>query len=147
MLQIRPDILTIRAIARDARLMKRCPKCGKNFADDANFCPVDAGRLVAADEPASPATDGLIGGRFELGPQILMEPDLDGAINTGSVNQWTRVRLGHVSEGESRGITRLLNPPCRRQETDVRQPSVRPEAEHSLPEHARPTTGAAAADG
>ena len=60
--------------------MKRCPKCGKNFADDANFCPVDAGRLVAADEPASPATDGLIGGRFELGPQI-------GGSTTGPVHR------------------------------------------------------------
>lgn len=29
--------------------MKICPKCGKQFADDANFCPVDAARLTAVE--------------------------------------------------------------------------------------------------
>lgn len=61
--------------------MKVCPKCGKQYPDDANFCPLDAGRLVAADEseqarpaeeappPVAPSSgDGsrALGGRFEL---------------------------------------------------------------------------------
>ncbi|MBP6842154.1 MAG: zinc-ribbon domain-containing protein, partial [Kofleriaceae bacterium] len=27
--------------------MKVCPKCGKQYGDDANFCTNDAGRLIA----------------------------------------------------------------------------------------------------
>ncbi len=61
--------------------MKRCPKCEKIYLDDANFCPVDAGRLVEVEEaespaasapgtPAAAAADQLVGGRFELGPAI-----------------------------------------------------------------------------
>lgn len=34
--------------------MKICPKCGKQFADDANFCPVDAARLTAVEAAAVP---------------------------------------------------------------------------------------------
>ena len=35
--------------------MKLCPKCGKRFSDDANFCPVDAARLspIELEEPAA----------------------------------------------------------------------------------------------
>lgn len=35
--------------------MKLCPKCGKKFTDDANFCPVDAARLspIEREEPAA----------------------------------------------------------------------------------------------
>ena len=29
--------------------MKLCPKCQKQFSDDANFCPVDAARLTPID--------------------------------------------------------------------------------------------------
>lgn len=52
--------------------MKVCPKCGKQYGDDANFCTADAGRLVAvAAAPAAATADaGLIGGRFELGERI-----------------------------------------------------------------------------
>src|SRR5688500_14460068 len=49
--------------------MKRCPKCNNSFPDEANFCPVDAARLepiVAAPAP----TDGLLGGRFQLGERL-----------------------------------------------------------------------------
>ncbi|MCG8421490.1 MAG: protein kinase [Proteobacteria bacterium] len=65
--------------------MKVCPKCGKQFPDDANFCPEDAGRLLqhepigsvstpqrnqrsepveSPDELAGPG--GVVGERFEL---------------------------------------------------------------------------------
>lgn len=51
--------------------MKLCPKCRNHFPDDANFCPVDAGRLEAIQEesaaPAGAAAGGELGGRFDLG--------------------------------------------------------------------------------
>jgi protein kinase-like protein/zinc ribbon protein len=52
--------------------MKVCPKCGKQYPDEANFCPVDAGRLEAAGAPAvaPPVEDGLVGGRFRLGERL-----------------------------------------------------------------------------
>jgi hypothetical protein len=66
-----------------ARRMKVCPKCGKQYPEDANFCPLDAGRLVVDDqlnaqpteeaaEPAAPPAGGdrVAGGRFKLGDRI-----------------------------------------------------------------------------
>ncbi len=58
--------------------MKVCPNCGKQYPDDANFCPADAGRLEldaggtqrglppagAAAQPAE--ADTVVAGRFEL---------------------------------------------------------------------------------
>jgi len=48
--------------------MKLCPKCQKQFSDDANFCPVDAARLVPAEAQSS-ATDPLTA-RFTLGDKL-----------------------------------------------------------------------------
>ena len=48
--------------------MKLCPKCQKQFSDDANFCPVDAARLVPL-QGGSAETDSLTA-RFELGDKI-----------------------------------------------------------------------------
>src|SRR5439155_18703802 len=48
--------------------MKLCPKCQKHFSDDANFCPVDAARLVPL-EAQSGGTDTLTQ-RFELGQRL-----------------------------------------------------------------------------
>lgn len=48
--------------------MKLCPKCQKQFSDDANFCPVDAARLVPLDSQ-TPAGDALAA-RFELGEPL-----------------------------------------------------------------------------
>lgn len=58
--------------------MKVCPNCGKQYPDDANFCPADAGRLepdaggtqrglppAGAAAPAAEA-ETVVGGRFEL---------------------------------------------------------------------------------
>ena len=45
--------------------MKLCPRCQKHFSDDANFCPVDAARLVPLEAEA-PAGDALAA-KFELG--------------------------------------------------------------------------------
>ena len=54
--------------------MKRCPKCGKSFPDEANFCPTDAGRLVADAAPPKPkraqTAEGVLAGRFELGEVV-----------------------------------------------------------------------------
>jgi hypothetical protein len=59
--------------------MKVCPNCGKQYPDDANFCPADAGRLepdaggtqrglppagAAAAQPVE--ADSVVAGRFEL---------------------------------------------------------------------------------
>ncbi len=47
--------------------MKLCPKCGKQFPDDANFCPVDAARLNAAEvAPAAASNLDDFDQRFEL---------------------------------------------------------------------------------
>ena len=48
--------------------MKLCPKCQKQFSDDANFCPVDASRLAAA-ETESTASDALAA-KFQLGDRL-----------------------------------------------------------------------------
>ena len=57
--------------------MKLCPKCQKQFSDDANFCPVDAARLAPL-ETQSPASDPLAA-KFELGEQL-------GGSRTGAVH-------------------------------------------------------------
>jgi hypothetical protein len=51
--------------------MKRCPQCGKQYSTEANFCPIDAGRLedVPDDAPAEP-DDQILGGRFALGDHV-----------------------------------------------------------------------------
>jgi hypothetical protein len=52
--------------------MKLCPKCGKRFTDDANFCPVDAARLTPLEGDAALAASASSGAidalaaRFEL---------------------------------------------------------------------------------
>jgi hypothetical protein len=61
--------------------MKLCPKCQKQFSDDANFCPVDAARLIPLDaaSTAGPGADTLTA-RFELGERI-------GGSRTGAVHR------------------------------------------------------------
>ncbi|MDB4963017.1 MAG: serine/threonine protein kinase [Myxococcales bacterium] len=58
--------------------MKLCPKCQKQFSDDANFCPVDAARLL----PLEGQTAGVdsLSARFELGEQL-------GGSRTGTVHR------------------------------------------------------------
>ena len=57
--------------------MKRCPKCQKQFSDDANFCPVDAARLLPLD--GQPAASGdTLAAKFELGDKL-------GGSRTGAV--------------------------------------------------------------
>ena len=58
--------------------MKLCPKCQKQFSDDANFCPVDAARLVPAEAQTS-ASDPLTA-RFTLGERL-------GGGRTGAVHR------------------------------------------------------------
>jgi serine/threonine-protein kinase len=74
------DLLTIRKIASEGREMKVCPKCGKQFADDANFCPTDAGKLqpLGAEAPAAAPASDLVGGRFRLEERL-------GGSSTGQV--------------------------------------------------------------
>ncbi|MFN0252375.1 MAG: serine/threonine protein kinase [Kofleriaceae bacterium] len=57
--------------------MKLCPKCQKQFSDDANFCPVDAARLIPLD--AQPASGGdTLAAKFDLGDSL-------GGSRTGTV--------------------------------------------------------------
>jgi serine/threonine protein kinase len=56
--------------------MKLCPKCQKQFSDDANFCPVDASRLVSAETQS--ATADALAAKFQLGDQL-------GGSRTGAV--------------------------------------------------------------
>lgn len=58
--------------------MKLCPKCQKQFSDDANFCPVDAARLVPLETQAA-GTDSLTA-KFDLGPRL-------GGSRTGAVHR------------------------------------------------------------
>src|SRR3954465_11898951 len=48
--------------------MKLCPKCQKQFSDDANFCPVDAARLAPLEGQAV-ATDSITA-KFDLGDRL-----------------------------------------------------------------------------
>ncbi|HEY1555848.1 MAG TPA: serine/threonine-protein kinase [Kofleriaceae bacterium] len=68
--------------------MKLCPKCQKQFSDDANFCPVDAARLAPL-EPQAGAADGLAA-RFDLGQQL-------GGSRTGAVHRATDKATGSVT--------------------------------------------------
>jgi serine/threonine-protein kinase len=65
--------------------MKLCPKCQKQFSDDANFCPVDAARLVPL-EAQSGGADSLTS-RFELGQRL-------GGSRTGAVYKATDKTTG-----------------------------------------------------
>jgi hypothetical protein len=58
--------------------MKLCPKCNKQFSDDANFCPVDAARLGPVIQAASEADS--LSARFELGDKL-------GGNRTGAVHK------------------------------------------------------------
>jgi hypothetical protein len=58
--------------------MKLCPKCQKQFSDDANFCPVDAARLAPLEGQAIAADS--IAAKFELGERL-------GGGRTGSVHR------------------------------------------------------------
>ncbi len=65
--------------------MKLCPKCNKQFSDDANFCPVDAARLTPIETSA--AGEDSLTARFELGPQL-------GGQRTGAVHRATDKTTG-----------------------------------------------------
>ncbi len=58
--------------------MKLCLKCQKHFSDDANFCPVDAARLVPLEAPA--AGQDALTSKFDLGQRL-------GGSRTGTVQR------------------------------------------------------------
>src|ERR1043165_9833630 len=68
--------------------MKLCPKCQKQFTDDANFCPVDAARLVPLETQAA-AADAL-SAKFELGAP-------SGGHRTGAVHRATDKATGQAA--------------------------------------------------
>ncbi|CAN5914307.1 hypothetical protein BH11MYX2_BH11MYX2_08810 [soil metagenome] len=59
--------------------MKLCPKCQKQFSNDANFCPVDAARLIPLDAAPAAGSDTLTA-RFDVGDRI-------GGSRTGAVHR------------------------------------------------------------
>jgi Protein kinase domain len=71
--------------------MKLCPKCQKQFSDDANFCPVDAARLAPLSglEGQSTVADP-ISARFELGDRL-------GGGRTGAVHRATDKTTGQAA--------------------------------------------------
>src|SRR5262249_50837410 len=75
--------------------MKLCPKCQKQFSDDANFCPVDAARLVPLEAQAAGA-DSLTA-KFDLGARI-------GGNRTGAVHQATDKATGKAC------VVKLVSP-------------------------------------
>ena len=75
--------------------MKLCPKCQKHFSDDANFCPVDAARLVPLETQAT-GTDSLTA-RFELGQKL-------GGGRTGVVHRATEKASGKAC------VVKLVSP-------------------------------------
>jgi eukaryotic-like serine/threonine-protein kinase len=68
--------------------MKRCPKCQKQFSDDANFCPVDAARLAPLEGQVAAADP--IAARFDLGERL-------GGGRTGAVFRATDKATGHAA--------------------------------------------------
>src|SRR6267142_4843848 len=61
--------------------MKLCPKCQKQFSDDANFCPVDAARLVPLEAaPAAASVVDSLSSRFDVGDPL-------GGSRTGAVHR------------------------------------------------------------
>ena len=76
--------------------MKLCPKCQKQYSDDANFCPVDAARLAPLGEAGgqastarAPTGGDALGGRFQLGALL-------GGGQTGVVHRATDVANGQA---------------------------------------------------
>ncbi|MEO6772819.1 MAG: serine/threonine-protein kinase [Kofleriaceae bacterium] len=67
--------------------MKLCPKCQKQFSDDANFCPVDAARLAPIDVQAGGGDTLAV--RFDLGPRL-------GGGRTGAVHRATDKTTGQA---------------------------------------------------
>ena len=67
--------------------MKLCPKCGKHFSDDANFCPVDAARLAPLDGTGAAGQADALSGRFDLGDRL-------GGATTGEVRRATDKQAG-----------------------------------------------------
>src|SRR5690242_16484563 len=65
--------------------MKVCPKCQKQFSDDANFCPVDAARLAPLEAQA--AGPDALAARFDLGDRL-------GGAATGAVHRATDKQTG-----------------------------------------------------
>src|SRR5512140_1013878 len=68
--------------------MKLCPKCQKQFSDDANFCPVDAARLAPLQSQAE--VDDSISAKYELGERL-------GGDRTGAVYRATDRVTGQVA--------------------------------------------------
>ncbi|MGN6107606.1 MAG: serine/threonine protein kinase [Kofleriaceae bacterium] len=58
--------------------MKLCPKCQKQFSDDANFCPVDAARLVPAEGGTGDGVPSSLSAKYQLGASL-------GGSRTGTV--------------------------------------------------------------
>ncbi len=75
--------------------MKLCPKCQKQFSDDANFCPVDAARLVPLEAQAT-GTDSLTS-KFDLGERL-------GGSRTGAVHRATDKATGKAC------VVKLVSP-------------------------------------
>ncbi|HTL34388.1 MAG TPA: serine/threonine-protein kinase, partial [Kofleriaceae bacterium] len=75
--------------------MKLCPKCQKQFSDDANFCPVDAARLVPLETQAA-GTDSLTA-KFDLGARL-------GGSRTGAVHRATDKATGKAC------VVKLVSP-------------------------------------
>ncbi|HEU0034449.1 MAG TPA: serine/threonine-protein kinase [Kofleriaceae bacterium] len=65
--------------------MKLCPKCQKQYSDDANFCPVDAARLQPLQ--AQPGETDSLSARFQLGEKL-------GGGRTGAVHRATDKQTG-----------------------------------------------------
>ena len=78
--------------------MKLCPKCQKQFSDDANFCPVDAARLVPLVGEGQAADADSLTARFELGDKL-------GGGRTGSVH-----RAADKQNGGAAVAVKLVSP-------------------------------------
>jgi serine/threonine-protein kinase len=77
--------------------MKLCPKCGKHFSDDANFCPVDAARLTPLDGAGAVEQTDALSARFDLGERL-------GGATTGEVRKATDKQSGHGA------VVKLISP-------------------------------------
>ena len=77
--------------------MKLCPKCKKEFSDDANFCPVDAARLVPMEGQPEAADVDPLTQRFQLGAAL-------GGARTGAVHQAVDKQTGAAA------VVKIISP-------------------------------------
>jgi len=85
-------------------MMRLCPACGTRYSDDANFCPMDANKLVDAGEAAAPARSEAAPAAHDtinqapmVGGHIAIDDEAE-AVPTGELRDGVDVQTGEPLE-------------------------------------------------